>query len=189
MTTERPTRQLRLKAFRAAARAVTACVLHVPFECVSILPGVDTICPADTRDQREAKVDHGVEHGTLSSTLFQRQAEKQIVVCFSGSVAHQKLTGRLYIGVHLGHAVDLASAACGSQDEILPFLGWPWKQASSLVAFPLNWQAIETLADALSTHRTMSAQQAQCVIQDVMCHRVRYDINHLTPEPFYAMMC
>jgi hypothetical protein len=168
MNEETHSGQLRLKAYREAARAVAACALNIPFEFVPVGTGTVTACPTLTDGSNETRLLDEVGDSDLPRDVSGRQIERLAVVCFAGTAAHQQLTGRLYVDTHLGYAADLALAACESRDKVGEFLRLGWEQAKNLVALPSNWHAIEMLADTLLTHRTVSDRQARCIAQDVM---------------------
>ena len=152
-------------AYHEAAHVVAAYVLRRAFRSVTIEPDGKSLGVTWLQGKEGFRPDQDY------SRLQDRRAERGILISFAGVEAEYVVTGRRD---HRGaaedyrDAIDYAVGVTGSEKDASKYLQKMRLRAADLIRPPARWRAVEALAKALLSAKTIKGREARRIIGEAM---------------------
>ena len=169
-------RRLACTAHHEAGHAVASLYLRKPLRTASIIAKEDSLGRVTYHKPPawfEAELEFLVFQG---DNRVENWIRREIIISFAGSAAEARFRGR---SNHRGAASDyqkvgdLALRVCASQEEGRKYLAWLWVVARTIVHKPINWNAIQLVAEELLKKRLLSGRRIRKIIQSAAMDQAR----------------
>jgi hypothetical protein len=161
-------KRLEATAYHEAGHAIAAWRLDARVFRVTIEPDEDSLGATHHSNPMKKADFEGIEWG-FTSARAQRRAENSMLISLAGTAAQRRHNPR---GVRVPHGksdreqvYEILSRLCGPSPEMFrAYYRLMDLQARAFVRTPVNWQAIEILANELLRVRTLSGKSLRAFI-------------------------
>jgi len=164
---KRPTKALEAIAYHEAGHALAAYEERIRIKRVTIKPEETySGCVFFTKPCVDSSLEH--DH-SRKQTL---RVERRVRVLLAGVAAQRRFSPHSIRHYHaksdLKDAFSLVGYIAGPPEEISAYINLLNIQTKNMINLPLNWSAIQALAEALLSHETISGKRARAIIEKVL---------------------